>query len=190
MSQNTYKYTLNKSYREEISGHKSFVIWLTGLPSSGKSTIANDLELELYKRNLRTFVIDGDNIRHTINKDLSFTEKDRTENIRRAGEIARLFVDAGVIVICAFVSPFEKDRKMVRSMFKEDEFFEVFVSCSLEACKKRDKKGVYKNFSSDVTKKYEIPFNANITVNTELYNYNECTANIITVLEVIGMLQE
>ncbi|MGA7838731.1 MAG: adenylyl-sulfate kinase [Ignavibacteriaceae bacterium] len=136
--------SVSKSNREKIKGHSGCCIWFTGLSGSGKSTIANALELELNKRKIHTYLLDGDNIRHGLNNDLGFSEEDRVENIRRIGEVAKLFVDAGVIVITAFISPFIKDRDSIRASFQNINFIEVFVDCKLETCEKRDPKGLYK----------------------------------------------
>ena len=120
------------------------IIWFTGLSGAGKSTVANALEVELHKRGYHTYLLDGDNVRHGLNNDLGFSDKDRVENIRRIGEAAKLFVDAGVIVLTAFISPFRSDREMVRKLVSEKEFIEVFVDTPIEVCEQRDPKGLYK----------------------------------------------
>ena len=119
-------------------------IWLTGLSGSGKSTLANALDTVLHQNKAATFLLDGDNVRHGLNKDLGMTESDRAENIRRVGEVAKLMVDAGMIVICAFISPYKRDRQMVRSMFSHGEFLEVYLETPLDVCEERDPKGLYK----------------------------------------------
>ena len=139
-----HPHKVEKNHRIKIKGHKSCIIWLTGLPSSGKSTIANELEYVLNKRGIHTYILDGDNIRHGLNKDLGFSPEDRTENIRRIGEVAKLFVDAGLIVITTFISPYRDDRYKVRELVGKEEFVEVYVKCPLEVCEKRDVKGLYK----------------------------------------------
>ena len=136
--------TINKKLRQKLNNHKSKILWLTGLSGSGKSTIANELEKKLYERGIRSFILDGDNIRHGLNKDLGFTDADRIENIRRIGEVAKLMVDAGLVVITAFISPFIAERNMIRNMFDEKEFKEVFIDVPLSIAEKRDPKGLYK----------------------------------------------
>ncbi|QBA63866.1 adenylyl-sulfate kinase [Muriicola soli] len=130
--------------RRQRSGHNSFMVLFTGLSGSGKSTIANALEQKLQGLNINTFILDGDNMRSGINKDLSFSPEDRSENIRRIGEIGKLFVDAGVVILAAFVAPYEKDRILIRNIVGLDTFVEVFVNTSLEVCEERDVKGLYK----------------------------------------------
>lgn len=137
-------HSLNKSNRSDIKKQKPLVIWLTGLSSSGKSTIANALEQKLHDMNFHTYLLDGDNIRHHLCKDLGFSENDRVENMRRVGEVSKLMVDAGLIVITAFISPFTKERNMVRRMFESGEFIEVFVDTPIEICEARDPKGLYR----------------------------------------------
>lgn len=129
---------IGKADRHQLNQHGSCVLWLTGLSGSGKSSLAVSLERELFARNIRSYVLDGDNIRHGLNKNLGFSVEDRKENIRRIGEVAKLFVDAGLFTITAFISPFQEDRDMVRKLFNQDEFIEIHVSCSLEECEKRD----------------------------------------------------
>jgi len=134
---------VSKKDRQQINGHSSKVIWFTGLSGSGKSTVAGKLEEELFKKGWHTYLLDGDNVRMGLSKGLGFSLEDRKENIRRIGEVSKLFVDAGVVVLSAFVSPLREDRDFVRSLFSEGEFVEVFVECSLEVCEQRDVKGLY-----------------------------------------------
>ena len=134
---------VSKKDRQENNGHPSKVVWFTGLSGSGKSTVAGKLEEELYKKGWHTYLLDGDNVRMGLNKGLGFSLEDRTENIRRIGEVSKLFVDAGVVVLSAFVSPLREDRDFVRSLFPKGEFVEVFVECPLEVCEQRDVKGLY-----------------------------------------------
>lgn len=174
-SQNLYFQNLdiNKNARQELNNHASKVIWFTGLSGSGKSTIANALEQQLHAQGIRTYILDGDNIRLGLNNDLGFTEADRVENIRRIGEVAKLFVDAGVVVLTAFISPFASDRKMVRNLFEDKEFIEVFVDTPIEIAEKRDPKGLYKkarsgeipNFTG-IGSPYEKPENPDIKIET------------------------
>jgi adenylylsulfate kinase len=146
MSLNTVKhnYKTTKCQREALHGHKSYLIWFTGLSGSGKSTLANLVEVELYNNGLSTYILDGDNIRQGINQDLSFTPEDRTENIRRIAEISNLMLEAGVLTLAAFISPNIKHRKDVKQIVGADNFIEIFVNTSLEECEKRDVKGLYK----------------------------------------------
>ena len=147
-------FQINKQARAEFNNQKPCVLWLTGLSGSGKSTIANELEKELYRLGHRTYVLDGDNVRHGLNKDLGFTQEDRVENIRRVAEVAKLMVDAGLIVICTLISPYRADREMARALFQEGEFFEVFVDTPLEVCEARDPKGLYKKARSGELKNF------------------------------------
>lgn len=139
-----HTHRLAKAERIQMSGQKPFVLWLTGLSGSGKSTLADALEWRLYAMGLRTYLLDGDNVRHGLSKDLGFTDADRVENIRRIGETAKLMVDAGLIVITAFISPFRADRQMVREMLEPGEFVELYIDVPLEICEQRDPKGLYK----------------------------------------------
>jgi bifunctional enzyme CysN/CysC len=165
---------------------KPAVLWLTGLSGSGKSTIANIVEKKLARMNRHTFLLDGDNVRHGLNKDLGFTEADRVENIRRVGEVAKLMTDAGLIVITAFISPFRSERDMVRSMMQPGEFIEVFVDTPLEVAEERDVKGLYakarsgalKNFTG-IDSPYEAPMNAEIRIDTTAMTADEAADLII-----------
>jgi bifunctional enzyme CysN/CysC len=138
------KLDINKEARRKLNGHSSKVLWFTGLSGSGKSTIANALEKKLHARGIRTYILDGDNVRHGLNSDLGFTNADRVENIRRIGEVAKLMVDSGIMVLTAFISPFRAEREMVRSLFEDGEFVEIFVDLPLEVAELRDPKGLYK----------------------------------------------
>jgi len=159
--------------RERLNGHKGVCIWYTGLSGSGKSTIAMRVEEKLFEHGIRTFVLDGDNVRHGLNKNLGFSPEDRTENIRRIGEVSKLFVDAGVVVCTAFISPYREDRDNVRALLKEGEFIEVFVDATLETCEERDPKGLYKKALAGEIKEftgisapYEEPLKPELVVNT------------------------
>src|SRR5680860_48963 len=138
------EYKIGRELRQKANGHNSFLVFFTGLSGSGKSTIANALEQKLYDLSIKTYVLDGDNVRKGINKNLSFSEKDRSENIRRIGEISKLFVDAGIVVLAAFIAPYEKDREFIKKIIGKDNYVEVFVNTSLEECERRDIKGLYK----------------------------------------------
>jgi adenylylsulfate kinase len=176
MSLHTVKqnYKTNKIQREVLHGHKAYLLWFTGLSGSGKSTLANLVEIALHKQGLSTYILDGDNIRQGINKDLSFEPEDRTENIRRIAEISNLILDAGVITLAAFVSPYIKDREEVKQIVGSDNFIEIFVNTSLEECERRDVKGLYKKARSGEIKNmtgisapYEAPIKPNLEVVTD-----------------------
>ena len=166
-----HSYKISKADRRKKNGHNSFMILFTGLSGSGKSTIANALEQKLHDLSIQTYSLDGDNMRSGINQDLSFSPEDRSENIRRIGEIGKLFVDAGVVVLAAFVAPYEKDRNHIRNIVGVDTFIEVFVNTSLEVCEERDVKGLYKKARNGEIKNmtgisapYEIPTNPDVVV--------------------------
>lgn len=190
MNKNLTWHTSNitKTQRAKLKNQKPCVVWFTGLSGSGKSTLANALEEKLFNLGYHTYILDGDNVRHGLNKDLGFDEASRIENIRRIGELCKLFVDSGLIVICAFVSPFEKDRAFVRSLLKKDEFIEVFVDTPLEICEKRDPKGLYKkarngeiqNFTG-INSPYETPLNPEIHIQKE-----DIKENVDMILEFLN----
>ncbi len=181
--------SINRTDREVLLQQKGTVIWLTGLSGSGKSTIASALESKLYQLGKLTYLLDGDNIRHGLNTDLGFNEKDRTENIRRIGEVAKLFVDAGVIVLTAFISPFREDRDSVRRLIGDD-FVEVWVDCSLEICMRRDPKGLYKKAKKGEIKDftgldspYEDPENPEVIIKSHEQDIEVSVNQIINYLE-------
>lgn len=166
-------YRISKNDRRELNGHGSVIVWFTGLSGSGKSTLANAVEQELFRQGIRTYVLDGDNIRHGLNNNVDFSAEGRTENIRRIGEVAKLFIDAGVVVLTAFISPFKSDRDRVRSLVGGEEFIEVFVDCPLEICEKRDVKGLYKKARAGeiadftgISSPFEVPENPELTIAT------------------------
>jgi len=170
----TQNYNITKSQRETLHGHKSYLLWFTGLSGSGKSTLANLVEMELHKKGLSTYILDGDNVRQGINKDLSFTPQDRTENIRRIAEISKLMLDAGVITLAAFVSPYKKDREVVKQIVGPDKFIEIYVNTSLAACERRDVKGLYKKARAGEIKNmtgisapYQVPTHPDIEIITD-----------------------
>ncbi|HCP76949.1 MAG TPA: adenylyl-sulfate kinase, partial [Pusillimonas sp.] len=175
-AQNVHRQALSitRENRERLNGHPGKVIWFTGLSGSGKSTIANALEKQLHEQGRRTYILDGDNIRQGLNKDLGFTEADRVENIRRIAEVARLMMDAGLIVMTAFISPYRRERDMARELIGEDRFMEVFVDTPLEVCEARDPKGLYKRARkgeipnmTGINSAYEAPERPDVVVNTE-----------------------
>ncbi len=144
--------TIFKKDRRDLNGHGSVILWFTGLSGSGKSTIAHEVEELLFKRKVRTYVLDGDNIRTGLNKGLGFSQQDREENIRRIGEVAKLFVESGTVVLTAFISPYKKDRKFVRDLVEIGEFIEIYVMCPLDVCEMRDTKGLYKKARQGIIK--------------------------------------
>ena len=181
--------TINKNLREKINGHKGQVLWMTGLSGSGKSTIANELEKILYSQGKKTYILDGDNIRHGLNKDLGFTDKDRVENIRRVAEVAKLMCDAGLIVITAFISPFRLEREMARSLFEKNEFKEIYISTPLKVAEKRDPKGLYKkarqgkipNFTG-IDSNYEKPTNPELEIDTSKVSLSKAVKKILNII--------
>jgi len=169
-----HTYQISIHDRRKQNNHSSFLIWFTGLSGSGKSTIANALELELHKLGIKTYTLDGDNIRNGINSDLTFSPEDRTENIRRIAEVANLMVDAGLVVLAAFVSPYKKDRENIKSIVKDVNFVEVFINTSLEECERRDVKGLYKKARAGeienmtgISAPYEASEHPDIEIKTE-----------------------
>lgn len=190
---NVHKHDLaiTRSLREELNGHSSKLLWFTGISGSGKSTIANELEKELYAKGVRTFVLDGDNIRHGLNSDLGFTDADRVENIRRVGEVSKLMVDAGILVISSFISPFISDRDIVKGLFNRDDFIEVFIDTPLSVAEQRDPKGLYKkaregripNFTG-ISSPYEKPLNPSIIIDTINLSPKESAIKILNYLKL------
>lgn len=186
---------ITKEQRQTQLKQKSFVLWFTGLSGSGKSTISVALEDELFQRGNLVYRLDGDNIRHGLNKNLGFSPEDRTENIRRIGEVAKLFVDAGVIAMTAFISPYKADRDLVRKLLADKEFIEVYVECSVEECEKRDVKGLYAKARSGEIKEftgisapYEAPEQPEIKINTEQLSVEQAVQSIIEQLVEQGYL--
>ncbi|MGD6963051.1 adenylyl-sulfate kinase [Fictibacillus phosphorivorans] len=183
------QHNVTKEMRQKLHGHKSFVLWFTGLSGSGKSTIASEVEKMLYQRQYSTMLLDGDNVRHGLNRDLTFSKEARTENIRRVGEVTKLFVEGGSIVLVAAISPIAADRDAVRSLLSREEFVEVYIDCSLIECEKRDPKGLYKkvreglitNFTG-ISDPYEAPVSPEIIVKTDHLEVKECAEQIIKYL--------
>ncbi|WP_022950094.1 adenylyl-sulfate kinase [Methylohalobius crimeensis] len=182
--------TVSRQDREQINGHRSFILWFTGLSGAGKSTLAHRVEELLYLRSCRTYVFDGDNVRHGLCSDLGFSPEERHENIRRIGEMSKLFIDAGVIALTAFISPFRRDREMVRSLVDEGDFIEIYCAAPLKVCEQRDVKGLYekarrgeiKNFTG-ISSPYEPPENPEIMVESGSDSLDTCARKILDYLE-------
>ncbi len=186
---------ITREDRERLLGQKGFTLWFTGLSRSGKSTLATELENRLYERGYVTFVLDGDNVRHGLNRDLGFSPEDREENIRRIGEVAHLFSQAGIINMTAFISPYRADRKKARDLANEGEFIEIFCRCSVEACEKRDQKGLYEKARAGevreftgISAPYEEPENPEITLDTDKETIREGVEKIISYLQKNGLI--
>ena len=184
-----HQYKISKEKRNLLNNHGSGLIWFTGLSGSGKSTIANALEMKLFDEGVRTYTLDGDNIRKGINKDLGFAPTDRSENNRRIAEIAKLMIEAGILVLAAFVSPYRKDRESIRQIVGDDNYIEVFVNASVDECEKRDVKGLYKKARSGEIKNftgidapYEHPLNPDIEINTEQLSVDESVSKIMKLI--------
>jgi adenylylsulfate kinase len=182
--------------RENQNGHKAVVLWFTGLSGAGKSTLAHAVENALFAKGCRTFVLDGDNIRHGMNKNLGFSPEDRKENIRRIGEVAKLFNDAGVIALTAFISPYREDRDAAREIAGDGKFFEVYVKCALDVCEARDPKGLYKKARAGeipeftgISAPYEEPDNAEIVVDTGEQSLEESAETVLGALREAGVIE-
>ncbi len=188
--------TVTHQDRIRQKGQTPVVLWFTGLSGSGKSTIANAVESQLMHLGKHSYLLDGDNVRHGLNKDLGFSDTDRVENIRRIGEVAKLFVDSGSIVLTAFISPFIADREQVRDILEPGQFLEVFIDTPLEVCESRDPKGLYKKARAGEIKhftgidsEYQAPLNPEIHVKTAEYSVEECAAQVVAKLEELGYLK-
>ena len=182
--------------RESLLKHRGAVVWFTGLSGAGKSTLAHAVEQMCFERACHTYVLDGDNVRHGLCSDLGFSPKDRTENIRRIGEVVKLFVDAGVIVLTAFISPFRADRERVRKLMADGDFLEVYCQCSLDRCESRDVKGVYKRARAGeiadftgISSPYEAPRAPELVVNTEEWTIDASIAAVVQLLEERAILR-
>lgn len=190
-----HQHKVDKTQRQQQNGHQSAILWFTGLSGSGKSTIADALEQSLHQRGVRTYLLDGDNVRHGLCGDLGFSDNDRQENIRRVGEVAKLMCDAGQITLSAFISPFRKERQDVRDLVEDGEFIEVFVDTPFEVCAKRDPKGLYakalrgeiKNFTG-IDSDYEAPQNPQIHLHTDQQSVEQCVEIITTYLANQGVI--
>ncbi|MFL0364449.1 adenylyl-sulfate kinase [Pseudobacillus sp. 179-B 2D1 NHS] len=185
-----HEQALTKHDQRMRNKHHSAVFWFTGLSGSGKSTVANAAAKRLHELGVNTYVLDGDNIRHGLNKDLGFSDEDRKENIRRIGEVAKLFVDSGQIVFTAFISPFQEDRETVRQLLGTDEFIEVYVSCPLEECEARDPKGLYQKARNGqipeftgISSPYEAPDMPELVLETNRYSVDECVDQLVSFIK-------
>jgi bifunctional enzyme CysN/CysC len=184
--------TINKAHRRELNGHGSGVVWLTGLSGAGKSTLANELERRLRARAVRTYLLDGDNVRHGLNRDLGFCAEDRVENIRRVAEVSKLMVDAGLVVITAFISPFRAERQLARSLLAAGEFVEVFVDTPLVVAERRDPKGLYKKARrgelkhfTGIDSPYERPENPEIVIDTTSMSVEQSADSLYQLLNTM-----
>lgn len=196
-NQNTvwHQPTVFRDDREKLNGHKSAIIWFTGLSGAGKSTLAHAVEDHLHKLGIRTFVLDGDNIRQGLCKDLGFSDADRTENIRRIGEVSKLLLDAGVVVMTAFISPFRNDRQLVRDLVKKGDFIEIYCQAPLAVCEERDPKGLYKKARAGkipeftgISSPYEEPEHPELVIQSGDKSISDCTNEIINYLEKSGII--
>jgi adenylylsulfate kinase len=188
--------TVHRADREQQNGHRSAILWFTGLSGAGKSTLAHAVEQRLHDASARTYVLDGDNVRHGLCGDLGFSDADRSENIRRIGEMTKLFVDAGVIVLTAFISPFRSDRDRVRSLVPLGDFLEIHCRCSVEVCETRDVKGLYKKARAGgikdftgISSPYEEPLDAELVVNTGELELDQCVEQVLNLLRERGILK-
>lgn len=190
-----HEQTVTREQKHNLKGHKSCVLWYTGLSGSGKSTIANAVEKKLFELGKHTYTLDGDNVRHGLNKGLTFSDEDRIENIRRISEVSKLFVDAGIIVSTAFISPFKEDRQQARELLGNGEFIEVFIDTPIEVCEQRDPKGLYKKARSGEIKNftgidstYEAPESPEIHVKTAEQSIEECVEQIVNYLKQTNII--
>ncbi len=181
--------SINIDSRWKSNGYKSSVLWFTGLSASGKSTIAHALDKYLHEQGMHSYVLDGDNVRHGLNKDLDLSPASRKENIRRIGEVSKLFVDAGLLVIAAFIAPYREDRRQIRDLLGKEQFIEVFIKCSINECERRDPKGLYKKAKkgeikefTGVSAPYEEPENPEIILETDKFSKDECVKQILNYL--------
>ena len=187
--------TITRADREKLHKHKSAILWFTGLSGSGKSTLAHAVEDYLYKHGVSTLVLDGDNVRHGLCSDLTFSNEDRIENIRRIGEVSKLIIEAGIITLTAFISPFKSDRNAARSLVPHGDFLEIYCQCPIETCETRDVKGLYKKARAGqiphftgIDSPYEAPENPELVVNTHEQSLDESVANVIGLLQSRGII--
>jgi len=187
--------SVTRQRRNKLNEHRSVVLWFTGLSGSGKSTLAHAVEEKLYQKRCRTFVLDGDNVRHGLNSNLDFSESGRTENIRRISEVSKLMLESGLIVMTAFISPINKDRSEARKLISNDDFIEIYCKASLETCETRDVKGLYKrarageitNYTG-IDSPYEVPENPELTIDTDNQSLEESVSTILSFLKSNGII--
>ena len=185
-----HHFNVSSKERSNLKNQKPLLLWFTGLSGSGKSTIANKVEIALYQKGIHTYLLDGDNVRKGLNNNLSFSPEDRTENIRRIAEVSNLMIDAGLVVLAAFISPYKKDREMIKKTVKDSRFVEVFVDASIEECERRDVKGLYakarkgliKDFTG-VNAPYETPQNPDVLIDTENTSVEEAVSKVLKYIE-------
>ena len=190
-----YNAHVTRQDRNILNQHASGVLWFTGLSAAGKSTIAHGVEKKLFNLGVRSYVLDGDNVRHGINSDLGFSRQDRKENLRRIVEISKLMVDGGLIVLASFISPFKQDRNFIRSCFSGDNFYEIYIKCSLQECEKRDPKGMYEKARQGIIRNYtgisapyEEPESPHLVIDTEKYDIADSIKLVLNYMEREGML--
>ena len=192
-----HEHQVSKEDRARLNGHKGAVLWFTGLSACGKSTVANTVDHILHSKGIHSFVLDGDNVRHGLNKNLGFSAEDRAENIRRIGEVAKLFVDSGVLTLTAFISPYKADRDQVQSLLDSGDFVEIYVNASLETCEERDPKGLYKKARAGdlpgftgIDDPYEAPENPEIVLDADSKGIDELAAEVVAYLEQNGFVSQ
>jgi adenylylsulfate kinase len=190
-----YKKYINRDQRERLHGHKGVAIWFTGLSASGKSTIAHLVEKRLYQQGCTTYSLDGDNVRYGLCSDLSFSPEDRKENVRRISEMVKLFVDAGLIVLTAFISPFKKDREKVKTLLGQENIIEVYIDCPVDVCAQRDKKGIYEKAKAGIIKEftgisspYEPPDRPDLIIHSDQMKADEAAQKVMEVIQSRGIL--
>ncbi len=190
-----HHHSVDKAARSQLNGHRPAILWFTGLSGAGKSTVANAVEAQLHARGVRTYLLDGDNVRHGLCGDLGFSDRDRVENIRRIGEVAKLFVDAGVLVLTAFISPFRADRAMVRQLVGTGEFIEIHINTSLDVCEQRDPKGLYKKARAGeirhftgIDSDYEAPLAPELLLDTGRLSVDAAAAEVVAYLQAQGYI--
>lgn len=186
---------VTRAHRESLNGHRSVILWFTGLSGAGKSTLAHAVEQQLHRQKCHTFVLDGDNIRHGLSNDLGFEASDRKENIRRIAEVAKLMLEAGNITLTAFISPFKLERELARSIVAKEDFIEIYCRCDLSVCEQRDVKGLYQkarqgqisNFTG-ISSPYEPPKNPELTIDTDQLSINDCVQRVLEYLSSQGII--
>ena len=185
---------ISKEDRQRNHGHKAILLWFTGLSGAGKTTLAFAVAKALFRKGWQAYVLDGDNLRHGLNRDLGFSAAEREENIRRVGEVGKLFVDAGIITLAAFISPYAAHRDRVRALFGDDEFFEIYLECDLETCERRDPKGLYKKARAGlipeftgISSPYEVPANPELVINTSKQHVEESVLQILDYLTHLAL---